>query len=456
MSKRNIIWLAAIVVIVLAFYRLAPMAAEQDSVHRAYAPLVEADALIRQRFVETIDDQRLIDGAIRGMMLKLDPYSGYIAPDELGAYRRGRDGSYTGIGVQLGVRDGQLTVIAPIEQSPAIDAGVQAGDVILAIDGTSTEGLSIVDVDRLLDGAPGSRVALRVWHAAGQGEETLTITRRRIDLHSIKGFRHNRRGGWDYWLDQDARVGYIRVTHFQKDTPEEFDRVFDHLRSAAVAGLIVDLRFNPGGSLTAAAQMVDRFIDRGLIVSTVTRHKAVDEIKARVEGTFPPVPLVVLINGSSASAAEIFSGALQDHDRAVIVGTRSFGKGVVQHVIELTQHRAAVKLTTAHYRLPNGRIIHKTDRNTDTDEWGVLPDLVVELSPQEVQAVRASRSELDRSLVMPTTAPASAPVATAATQAAHILVDAQLEAALVALLERVEAGETGGQRSSRRTTSPTG
>ena len=177
----------------------------------------------------------------------------------------------------------------------------------------------------------------------------------------------------------------------------EFDQALGQVRGHGARGLILDLRFNPGGSLRAAVAMVDRFVKSGLIVSTVTRHQAKDLYKARPEGTLVPgVPMVVLINGHSASAAEIVAGSLQDHGRAVIVGARSFGKGVVQNVMELSGHQAAISLTVAHYRLPKGRIIHKTSRNAHTDEWGVLPDVVVEITPEQESAIQERRSRVDR------------------------------------------------------------
>ena len=451
MSKRNLIWLGVVVVVALAFYHLAPMAAQQDTVHRTYAPLVEADALIRQRFVETIDDDRLVVGAIRGMMLKLDPYSGYISPDELAAFRRHAAGEYIGIGVQLGVRDGQLTVIAPIAQSPAVEAGVRAGDVIQAIDGQATESMSVVDVDRLLSGRAGTTVTLEVRHAATGQVEVLPITRGPVNIKSVTGFRHDGAGHWGYWVDPENRIAYVRVASFHEDTIAEFDQALDRFRRDAARGLVLDLRFNPGGSLNAAVAMVDRFINSGVIVSTVTRHQAVDRYSAHAQHTFPPVPMAVLINEHSASASEIVSGSLQDHGRAVIVGTRSFGKGVVQNVIELTQQRAALKLTVAHYCLPNGRIIHKTARNTNTNEWGVFPDKLVELTAEQNEAIPQQWAQVNRTLMTPTTAPAhnDNPAGKTSATGMAIEVDAQLRAALAAVQEQLaakdaDAGETKG------------
>ncbi|MHC4067165.1 MAG: S41 family peptidase [Planctomycetota bacterium] len=437
MSKRNLLWLAVIAVIALGFYRLVVLASQQDSVYRTYAPLVEVDALIRQRFVEPIEDDPLVDGAIRGMMLKLDPYSGYIAPEELSAFRRRAAGKYIGIGIHLGIRDGRLTVIAPIEQSPAVAAGVQAGDVVLAIDGASTDGAGVADADHLLSGDPGSRVSVIVRHAADGQVETLHITRAPIRLHSVKGFRRAAHGHWDYLIDHEAGISYVRVSNFHENTITEFDRALEQIRSLGAAGLVLDLRFNPGGALRAAVAMVDRFVRRGLIVSTVTRHQAKDLYQARVEGTYPPVLLAVLINGSSASASEIVAGSLQDHGRAVIVGSRSFGKGVVQNVVELSEHNAAISLTVAHYRLPNGRIIHRTPRNVHTDEWGVQPDLVVEITEEQGLALLARRLEVDRGPVTPETAPADHAADPATEREPEILLDDQLAAALAALREQL-------------------
>jgi carboxyl-terminal processing protease len=291
----------------------------------------------------------------------------------------------------------------------------------------------------MLEGRPGSTVKLTIRHAAGGEVETVPVTRAPVSVRSVKGCRSDGAGGWDYLIDPQAEIAYARVTNFHENTMAEFDDVLEHLQSRGVSGLILDLRSNPGGALRATVEMVDRFIERGVIVSTVTRHQATDVYKARHEGTLPPWPMAVMINGESASASEIVAGALQDHRRAVIVGTRSFGKGVVQNVVPLTHHPAAVSLTVAHYRLPNGRIIHKTPDNTDTSDWGVLPDVVVELQPTEWQAVQQRRREVDRSLSASTTRPTTGAEAAASLQTPTILMDAQLKAALRVVREAVAA-----------------
>ncbi len=434
MAKRNLIWLIVVAVLIVGLFRLAPMTAEQDSVFQTYAPLIEVDSLVRQRHVEAVEEQQLVNGAVRGMMLTLDPYSGYIAPDELPAYRRRAAGEYVGIGLQLGMVDRQLSVIAPIEQSPAIEAGLQAGDAILAIDGAPTDGLGVADADRLLSGNPGSAVELTIRRAAGGEPETLRVTRAPVSVPSVKGCRRLEHGEWDYLVDPDSLIAYVRVSNFHDNTTEEFDRALDRIHGLGPGGLVLDLRANPGGSLAAAVAMVDRFLSSGVIVATVTRHQAVDTYRARPEGTVPLWPMAVIIDGGSASASEIVAGSLQDHDRAVIVGTRSFGKGVVQNVVMLSRLPAAVCLTVAHYRLPNGRIIHKTPANRATDEWGVIPDRIVEIDSDEAAAIQEQRGLVDRTPFGPTTR------ASAQDHPPTILRDSQLSAALEEVRRMIASG----------------
>ncbi|MCP4251140.1 MAG: S41 family peptidase [bacterium] len=439
MSKRNAIWLAVVAVVAFGFYRLALLASQQDTVYRTFAPLVEVDALVHQKFVDPIEDQRLVDGAIRGMMLKLDPYSGYIPPDQLSSFRHWAAGEYVGIGVHLGTDHGLLTVIAPIEQSPAIVAGIQPGDVILAIDGTSTEGLGVADANRLIGGQPGTSVTLTVRHVAQTAPEEIRITRAPIKLNSVKGYRRLTADEWDYTIDPENRIAYLRISNFHDNTASEVDEALQQIRRRGPRALVLDLRFNPGGSLASAVAIADRFLTTGLIVSTVTRHQAVDEYRARPEGTFAPIPMAVLINGRSASASEIVAGCLQDQKRAVVVGGRSFGKGVVQSVMELAQYRAAISLTVAHYRLPGGRIIHKTPQNAHTDEWGVLPDVVVPLTHEQELEIQTARHAADVVPAEPSTAPADdvePPLVSPA-----IPIDDQLAAALTAVLRQLPADE---------------
>ncbi|HEY3243481.1 MAG TPA: S41 family peptidase [Phycisphaerae bacterium] len=474
MSTRNLVWVAIVVAIATMLWRLPPMAAKQDSVYRTYSPLVEVDALIRQRFVEPIHDERLVDGAIRGMMLKLDPYSGYIAPEEMAAFERRTTGNFIGVGLEIGVQHGQLTVIAPVEGGPAIRAGVRAGDIVLAIDERSTEELSVFDADELMVGSPGSSVALKFRRPATGEELTLPVVRGPVSLNVVKGFRRQPDGSWSYVIDPQERIAYVRVSSFCESTTSGFERALARAAGeaeqiltqareagepgmlptgAALRGLIIDLRYNPGGLLVKAVEMADHFIASGVIVSTVTRRQAVDRYNAHPENTLVDLPLAILVNGASASASEIVAGALQDYGRAVVVGERTFGKGSVQHVIPLTEHHAAIRLTVAFYQLPKGRIIHKTPRNAHTDAWGIMPDVLVSLTPDEAAAVQASRHAVDGLFVDdPVAAARAAQEIPADADAQQIIIDRQLQAALDVV--RLRAAESPTQLGSASILAP--
>ncbi len=419
--KHGITWVVMFGVIVLMFLQLPPMAAKQDSVVHTYSALVEVDALAKQQFVDPIEDDRLVDGAIRGMMFQLDPYSGYIAADELPAFERRSRGDFSGVGVEVGMQGGQLTVIAPVDGSPAAQAGVLPGDTLISIDGQKMDGRSVFEAEELLVGPPGTRVHIEVRHPGGRESRKLNLVRRPVHLTTVRGFRRDPSGAWEYMIDPSERIGYVRVSNFRDNTMRDFDAALRELLDDGASALILDLRFNPGGLMQQAVAMVDRFVDNGIILSTVTRHRAVDEYVAQREGTIDNLKLVVLINSNSASAAEIVAGSLQARGRAAVVGERSFGKGSVQHLIHLVGHKAAVKLTVAYYRLPGGRIIHRTDKNAHTDSWGVTPDVGVALDENEVAAIQESRRKVDASPVE----------VTGPTPPQELVRDRQLEEALV-------------------------
>lgn len=393
--RHGITWVVVFGVIVLMFLQLPPMAAKQDSVVHTYSALVEVDALAKQQYVEPILDDRLVDGAIRGMMLKLDPYSGYISPEELPAFERRSRGDFSGVGLELGAREGQLVVIAPLEGSAAAKAGVRAGDLLISVDGQSLEGRSVFDVEEMLVGPAGTRVTLELRHPDQFDANSMTLTRGPVHLKTVRGFRRDPAARWDFMLDRPAAVAYIRVSNFRENTVADFDAALREILDAGAKSLILDLRFNPGGLMQQGVAMADRFLESGLIVSTVTRLRAIEEYNAIPEGTVGNIRLVILVNAASASSAEIVAGSLQARNRATVVGERSFGKGSVQHLIHLQGHQAAVKLTVAYYKLPDGRIIHRTDTNARQDIWGVTPNVIVTLDEGEDQAIRAARSALD-------------------------------------------------------------
>lgn len=399
MHRHSLTWIAILGLIVVMFLRLPQMAARQDAVLNTYSALVEVDALAKQKYVEPIEDRRLVDGAIRGMLLTLDPYSGYIAPEELPAFERRAAGDYIGIGIEVGMKGGRLTVIAPIEGTPAARAGVRAGDVIQSINGQDIEALSVFDVEELLGGAPGTTVRLRVQHLGDDKPEAMTISRGPVSLVTVRGFRRDASGHWEFMIDRERRIGYISVSSFLYSTTRDFDAALRKLSAQGLRGLILDLRFNPGGVMHQAIAIVDRFVDSGVILSTVTRRKAVQKFQATRRGTITGAEMAVLINGASASAAEIVAGSLQAHGRALVVGERSFGKGSVQHLIHLIDTKGAIKLTTAYYRLPDGRIIHRTAKNVRSDVWGVIPDRSIILRNDEVRAIQETRRMLELAFI---------------------------------------------------------
>ena len=440
MSKRNLVWMGIIVLMMALFYLVTPRLARQDSVYQTYAPLVEVDAMIRRHFVEPVPQGNLVDGAIRGMMLQLDPYSRYIAPEEMDAFERSLNPQYIGIGVEMGTRHGQMTVIAPVEESPAARAGILAGDVILYVDGRSTEWMSVLDVDARLVGTPGSVVSLAVRHSDGQ-EETLEVVRGPVVIHAVKGVCRVAEGGYDYLIDPARGIGYIRVASFRENTTVELDRALSSLTDKGVRAIVLDLRFNGGGLLLQAVDVVDRFVDDGVIIAVVEQRNTVQRYRAKAEGTLPPLELAVLVNGSSASAAEIVAGALQDFKRAVIVGTRTFGKGSVQRVryLKVKGRDAAVRMTEAHYVLPSGRLIHRTPRSVETDVWGIMPDLVVPITEEQSRDIQTRRRMVDSvSSKSAATQEADGPE-TAPTEGdtRRIWVDPQLEAALEVIASRL-------------------
>ena len=450
MHKHGVTWLVLFGMVTVMFLRLPPMAARQDSVLNTYGTLVEVDALARQHFVEPVQDDRLVEGAVRGMLFQLDPYSGYLTPDELAAFERRKAGHYTGVGIELGMRGGLPTVITPVEGSPAAQAGVLAGDVVVAIDGGDVDGLSVLELDERLSGPTGSEVRLTIRHADQTESKEFAIRRGPVSIKTVRGFRRAASGEWDFLIDAERRIGYIRVSRFHENTARTFGAALDELVARGVRGVVVDLRFNPGGLVDQAVEVVDRFLDEGTIVSTINRRRVVREYRADSPGTMAGLPLAVLINGASASAAEIVAGSLQDHERAVIVGERSFGKGSVQLLIYLTTQDSGVMLTVAHYRLPGGKIIHRTTEAESVGAWGVHPDVEVSLSKAEVHAVQESRRALD--LVIAGDGESSSPGArgpeAGLTQRREIVRDRQLLTAMSLLGERL-AGKRGPGGSVR-------
>jgi carboxyl-terminal processing protease len=368
-----------------------------DEYFEFYRALADTIDQVERNYVKPVDRRELMEAAIRGVLQKLDPYSGYIPPDEMPGFRTTVESQFGGIGIQITIDNGQLKVTSPLVGSPAYKAGVQAGDRILQIEGESTKDLMIDEAVRKLKGEIGTSVTFTVQHALTGRNETFTIKREQIHVDTVLGERRKADDTWDFLLDPEKRIGYIRVTAFSRDTAAEVRKALDSLQARKLRGLILDLRFNPGGLLTSAIEVADLFIADGRIVSTKSRNTEERVWDAVKPGTFEGFPMVVLVNRYSASASEIVAACLQDHGRAVVIGERTWGKGSVQNVIELESGKSALKLTTASYARPNGHNIHRFPDAKESDEWGVKPNdgLEVKLSSDEMMRFLDHRRKLD-------------------------------------------------------------
>jgi len=343
----------------------------------------EVMSRIQQDYVEDVSDEALIRQAIRGMVSGLDPHSSYLDAEQYKQLQSGTRGEFGGLGIEVGMKDGFVTVIAPIEGTPAAEAGIEAGDTIVRVDGEPTKGMSLQEAVDLMRGEPGSDITLSVLRDGDDQPLEITITRAVIEIESVSsrllapGF------------------GYVRISQFQSGTGDEALQAIEGLREQAggsLRGMVLDLRNNPGGVLDAAVSVSDAFLTSGQIVSTKGRIKRADQgFSATPNDALGGAPLVVLVNGGSASASEIVAGALQDQGRAIIMGRRTFGKGSVQNVVPLPEG-AALKLTTARYFTPSGRSIQAE---------GIEPDVAVarlEVQRSKTEDSRIKESDLRRHL----------------------------------------------------------
>ncbi|MET0047136.1 MAG: S41 family peptidase [Sedimenticola sp.] len=328
---------------------------------------------IKQDYVEPVDDRELLEYAIRGMLSGLDPHSSYLNAEEFQDLQVGTKGEFGGLGIEVGMEDGFVKVIAPIDDTPAQRAGVQAGDLIVKLDGKPIKGMNLDEAVNIMRGKPGTEIVLTIVREGTEKPIEITIVRDIIKVVSVKG----------RLLEDD--FAYLRIAHFQARTTEDMLKLISELKSKTgngLKGLILDLRNNPGGVFNGAVSVSDAFLSEGDIVYTKGR---VDESKldfsAAPDDVIEGAPMVVLVNGGSASASEIVAGALQDNQRAVIMGSRTFGKGSVQTIIPVN-NSTAIKLTTARYFTPSGRSIQAE---------GIEPDIV--LSNLKVEAVNGGKEQ---------------------------------------------------------------
>lgn len=336
-------------------------------------------SLLQREYVEETKSKDLIYGAIKGMLETLDPHSAFLPPQMFKEMQEETKGRFEGLGIEITIRDGVLTVVSPIEDTPAYRAGIQAGDQILRIDGEPTKNLSLMDAVKRMRGPKGTKVTLTIMREGFPKPKEFTLVRDVIPIRSVR------------YEVLEKQYGYIRLSQFQEKTDSEFQKAIKALEEETkgnLKGLILDLRNNPGGLLDQAVKVADRFLESGLIVSIEGRR---EEQKMRFhaqpqDDSLARYPLVVLVNGGSASGAEIVAGAIQDHGRGIILGTQTFGKGSVQTIFSL-KDGSGLRLTTARYYTPSGRSIQAK---------GIVPDIIVKPSvPEEQPSVPRMPSEKD-------------------------------------------------------------
>ena len=362
-----------------------------------------SEVLATSRRTVKIPESAILHEVGNGAFGRLDEFSQIIWPDELARFQRIMDGEFIGVGIQIQSDEEtqMVKVVAPLEGTPAFRAGIKAGDLIKKIDGNQALGITLNQAIEQITGRPGTKVVLTMER---KGEDIdFPLERTRIPIKTVKGWRRQSTldEKWDWFIDPEQKIGYVRITNFQDSTTRELKEAINQMKAGGMQGLIVDLRFNPGGLLTQAVSVANLFVERGLIVYTETAGGVrTEEQKAVPSGQqVKNLPVAVLINEGSASASEIVSGALryyadQGQLRAVLVGARTYGKGSVQNVMQLSPV-AMLKLTMAYYFLPDGKIIHRRDHATS---WGVDPHMKVEMLPQQISDALTIRQDADTPL----------------------------------------------------------
>ncbi len=333
-------------------------------------------AIVRNNYVDDVNIKELIMGAINGMLHSMDPHSAYLTPDLYKELQMDTQGKFGGLGIEITIREGILTVVSPIEGTPAYRVGIKSGDKIVKIEDEFTKDMTLMQAVKKMRGPKGSKITISVKREEVADLLKFTIIRDTIRIKSVRS------------RTLEEGYVYVRIAQFQERTDRDLQKVIEKLESekGGIKGLVLDLRNNPGGLLVQAVRVTDVFLDSGLIVYTEGRLESQKQkYFARKDGSWTEFPVVVLVNGGSASASEIVAGALQDHKRAVILGTKSFGKGSVQTILPLDDH-SALRLTTARYFTPEGRSIQAT---------GIIPDIIIENLPvQEAKAAKKRRPSL--------------------------------------------------------------
>ena len=369
--KRRVLWIGSILIIAsllgaggILWHPRPTQAKGENDFYRDLEIFTDALSIVKSDYVEEKPSKEMIYGALRGMLSALDPHSQFMDPDTYNEVKIETEGAFGGLGIEITIQEGLLTIVSPIDDTPAYRAGLMAKDHIVKIDGELTRDITLLQAVKKMRGKPGTSVQLTVLR---EGEDKLldfTVTRDIIRIKSIKEAKMIEEG-----------IGYIRLSEFQENTPKDFEQALGDLEKKQLKGLILDVRNNPGGLLNTAVEVSEAFVPKGeMVVYTKGRIKDQDlEFRSRAKHPHSGYPLVVLVNGGSASGSEILAGAVQDHKLGILLGTKTFGKGSVQTVIPL-RDGSALRLTTSKYFTPSGRVIH---------EKGIIPDLVVPLEEKK-------------------------------------------------------------------------
>ncbi len=412
MSRWNLAWLlgiSAVALIGIAVSHSAPLG-KKDKDYELVRLVVDVLDEVEQKYVRELDPdarRRLVEDMINGGLERLDPHSTYINPRRYRQFSKDNKGEFGGIGIQISTdrQSGVLTVVSPLPGTPAYEAGILAGDLIVKVDGKSTESMQVNEAVDLIQGEPGQKVTLTVLHEGSKTPVTFELTRARIHIRSVLGDRRKADNPeeWEYFLDNDNKIAYVRLVTFSETAAKELRDTLTQLKGAGMRGLVLDLRMNPGGLLKAAVEIGNLFLPSGKIVSTRGRTGQEEVYEAEEKGALlvpaQDFPVAVLVNKYSASASEIVAAALQDHHRAVVVGERSYGKGSVQNIIKMENGASALKLTTASYWRPSGQNIHRFPDSKDTDEWGVKPDAGFEVEMKDEERLAYVLNRRDRDII---------------------------------------------------------
>lgn len=369
--------LCSLLLVFVLFGTMSPgLASEAENRYEPLKRFSQVLDMVERYYVRDVTRNELVEGAVRGMLQELDPHSSYMDKEEFDEMQVSTSGEFSGIGIEISMRNGQLIVVSPIEDTPAYEAGLKSGDVIIEIDGEPTEGITLIDAVRKIRGPKGSKVKLTVLHKDTKTPDRVTITRDTIPIVSVKSE-----------ILEDG-YAYLRVTRFNEHTTEELHQALESIADKGpIKGIILDLRNNPGGLLDQAVSLADTFLDQGKIVYIQGKdEKTRKDYLAKSQGSDLAVPMVVLINAGSASASEIVAGAMQDHDRALLIGEPTFGKGSVQTIIPLSDG-GGMKLTTALYYTPDGRSIQAE---------GIQPDLHIPLAQSNDSSLVVRERDLSK------------------------------------------------------------